>query len=141
MGSGAQAEQLWCGGSLAVVHGLCCSVACGILAPGLEIGPIYPALIGRWVLNHWTTREVQTRIFELLLFGSRCWGERGVEGTRTCSCEQVTGSLMPDGGQFASSRFLSQVRGASGGFSSSLNHPSPVISGGGVGQIIGSWFY
>ena len=64
-----------------------------------------------------------------------------MEGTSNRSSEHDPGSLMPDGGQFASSRFLSQVRGASRGFSSSLNHPSPVISGGGVGQIIGSWFY
>ena len=49
---------------------------------------------------------------------------------------------MPHGGQFASSRFLSQVGGTSGGSSSSLlNNPSPGISGGEVGQIIRLWFY
>ena len=40
---------------LAVARGLSCSVACGIfLIQGTHV-----ACIGRWILNHWTTRKVQ----------------------------------------------------------------------------------
>ena len=55
---------LWCAGfSLVVAHGLSCPVACGILVPQPGIEPASPALIGRWILNHWTTREVPGYMF------------------------------------------------------------------------------
>ena len=37
------------------VHRLSCSVSCGILVSWPRIKPTSPA---RWILNHWTTREV-----------------------------------------------------------------------------------
>ena len=37
-------------------------MACGILAPQLEIKPAPPALEA-WGLNHWTTREVPQKYF------------------------------------------------------------------------------
>ena len=40
--------------SVAVAHGLSCSAACGIFP---DQGSKPRALIGRWILNHWTTEE------------------------------------------------------------------------------------
>ena len=43
--------------SLVVGHGLSCPGAGGILVPQSELEPMFP-YNGRWILNHWTTREV-----------------------------------------------------------------------------------
>ena len=44
----------WSAASVAVAHGLCCSLACGIfLDQGLNPWP----LNGRQILNHWATKE------------------------------------------------------------------------------------
>ena len=53
-----------CVGSVVTVHGLSCSVACGILLPGPGIEPMSPALQGRF-LTTGPTREVpEVRIFD-----------------------------------------------------------------------------
>ena len=45
-------------GSVVVVHGPCCSTACGIFPDqGFNLCPQH------WILNHWTTREVHLRYF------------------------------------------------------------------------------
>jgi len=46
---------LWHAGSLVVVHGLSCPVACGILIPRQSIKPMST---GRRIFSHWTIREV-----------------------------------------------------------------------------------
>ena len=43
--------------SLVAVPGLSCPKACGILVPRTGIEPAFPC-IARWILNHWTTRQV-----------------------------------------------------------------------------------
>ena len=48
--------SLWGMGSVVVAHRLSCPEACGIFLDQ-ELNPI--PCIGRWILNHWTTREVQ----------------------------------------------------------------------------------
>ena len=45
---------LWGAGSAVAVHGLSCPAACRIFAPQPGIKPC----IGRWILNHWTSRDV-----------------------------------------------------------------------------------
>ena len=42
---------LWHMGSVVVVHGLSCPVACGILVPGSGIKPVSPALEGRFLIT------------------------------------------------------------------------------------------
>ena len=42
--------------SVVVAHGLSCPVACGIFLDPRDWAPV--SCIGRWSLNHWTTREV-----------------------------------------------------------------------------------
>ena len=50
---------LWlqCMGSTVMVHGFRCPQACGIFP---DQGSKPCSCIGRWILNHWTTREVLT---------------------------------------------------------------------------------
>ena len=45
---------LWSTGSVVVAHRLSNPLACGIF---LEQGSSHIFCIGRWILNHWTTRE------------------------------------------------------------------------------------
>ena len=50
-----RAQALGSQASVVVVHGLSCPEACGIFPDqGLNSCPLH----GRWILNHWTTREV-----------------------------------------------------------------------------------
>ena len=56
---------LWSTGSLAMAHGLSCSMACGILIPRTRIQPMSPTsqsrfffFLAKQILNQWTTREV-----------------------------------------------------------------------------------
>ena len=47
---------------LVLAHGLSCFFTRGIfLDQGLDICPC----TGRWILKHWTTREVQNRVFSV----------------------------------------------------------------------------
>ena len=46
---------LGCTGSVVVAHGLSYPMACGIFP---DQGSNSSRWIGRWILNHWTTREV-----------------------------------------------------------------------------------
>ena len=50
-------HRLSVSGSVVVAHGFSCPVACIILVPWAR-NPTHALCIGRWVLNHWTTREV-----------------------------------------------------------------------------------
>ena len=58
----------WCAGSslrhmsfsVVVAHGLCCPTARGILVP---YQPRIEPCGARWILSHWTTREVPQRAF------------------------------------------------------------------------------
>ena len=43
--------------SLIVVQGLRYPIECGILVPQTGIEPPIPYIV-KWILNHWTTREV-----------------------------------------------------------------------------------
>ena len=43
--------------SLVVVHRLGCHAACGIPWSWIQTASLHP-LTGRWILNHWTTKEV-----------------------------------------------------------------------------------
>ena len=52
----------WGTGSVAVAHGLCCSMACGIFQTKDQTGM---PCIGRHVVNHWTIIEVLERSKEL----------------------------------------------------------------------------
>ena len=45
------------GGSAVAAHRLSCLLAFEVLVPRPGIKPTSPC-IGRWILNHWTTREV-----------------------------------------------------------------------------------
>ena len=47
-------------GSVVVAHGLSCSIACRISQPR---DWTHVRCIGRWILNHWTTREAPTSCF------------------------------------------------------------------------------
>ena len=58
---GAHTQALGCMGSV-VVHRLSCPATCRNL-PGPGIEPHVPC-IGKWILNHWTTREARCWIFE-----------------------------------------------------------------------------
>ena len=51
----------WLHGVLVAACRLSCPAACGILVPRPGIRTCVPC-IGRWILNHWTTREVPTNI-------------------------------------------------------------------------------
>ena len=59
---GAHTQALGCMGSVVVVRRLSCPAACRNL-PGPGIEPHGPCM-GRWILNHWTTREAHCWIFE-----------------------------------------------------------------------------
>ena len=51
-------------GSVVVVHGLSCSVACGIFPDqGLNRCPLH-GLSGRWTLSRWSTREAPEEILK-----------------------------------------------------------------------------
>lgn len=41
--------------SLGAAHGFTCPTACGIFVPRSGIEPVF---LGRWLLNHWTARDV-----------------------------------------------------------------------------------
>ena len=56
--SGCGSRTLECSGSVDAGRGLSCSGAYGILVPQPEIEPTHVPCITRWLLNHWTTREV-----------------------------------------------------------------------------------
>ena len=47
-------------GSIAVVHGLSCPMACGIFLGRDQTGIPH---IAKWTLNHWTTREARLDSF------------------------------------------------------------------------------
>ena len=49
-------------GSVLVAHGLSCSEACRILSSQTRDRAHVPSF-GRWILNHWTTREVPENIY------------------------------------------------------------------------------
>ena len=51
------ALQLWHAGSVVVVRELSCPAACGNLS-SLTRGRTGVPCVARWILNHWTTREV-----------------------------------------------------------------------------------
>ena len=53
-----QAQSLRLAGSVVVVHRLSCSATCAIIPDRIPC-------IGRWILNHWTTREVSLVSFIL----------------------------------------------------------------------------
>ena len=65
-----------------MVHGLSCSVACGILVPQPGIKPVPPA-VKAWSLNHWTAKEVPKIIFliDSLGLSLRAWGVRAALST------------------------------------------------------------
>ena len=71
---GAWAQQLQRLSTVVVAHGSSCSETCGIFL--VRDGTHVPC-IGRWILNHWTTREapkffkriIRTRIILLLYLG------------------------------------------------------------------------
>ena len=46
--------------SAVTVHGLSCSVACGLFP---DQDQTHDLCIGRWISNHWTTREVPNKHF------------------------------------------------------------------------------
>ena len=48
--------------SVLVAHGLSCSEACRILSSQTRDRAHVPSF-GRWILNHWTTREVPENIY------------------------------------------------------------------------------
>ena len=50
--------------SAVVVHELSCPTSCGIFQTRDQT---HVSCIGRWILNHWTTREVLHEFFRLLL--------------------------------------------------------------------------
>ena len=56
---------IWLHWILVEAHGFSCPVACGILVlpPGIE--PL-PPCITRWILNHWTSREVHVTLHPAL---------------------------------------------------------------------------
>ena len=55
-------------GSVAAACRLSCSLVCGMLVPWPGIKPM-PPCIARWILNHWTTREIPLRVFII----NKCW--------------------------------------------------------------------
>ena len=72
-------------GSVVAAHGLRCSLVCGIFQTR---GRTHVPCIGRWTLNHWSTREVSlvqfksSWLFKLIIFptkegggwiGNGCW--------------------------------------------------------------------
>ena len=56
VGSVVAVPELQSTGSVVVVHGLSCSVACGIF-PDWDTSQTSVPCIARWILNHWATRE------------------------------------------------------------------------------------
>ena len=67
-----------CAGSGVVVQGFSCSVACGIF---LDRNRTRVPCIGRWILNHWTTRK-SCIILTLLvrIAKTRLWGSHSKNG-------------------------------------------------------------
>ena len=55
---------MWLSGSVIVVWGLSCSEAGGILVPTKD--QTFIPCIARWILNHWTAREVPNFFFLIL---------------------------------------------------------------------------
>ena len=55
--------------SVVAVHGLRCSVACGIFA---KQGSNHVPCIGRWIPSHWTTKEARILFISLAVLGLSC---------------------------------------------------------------------
>ena len=76
-GSRVQASVVAVLGSVVVVHGLSCPVACGIFPDqGSNLCPLHC----KWILHHWTTREVPEQsllISNILTFWVRIIVVRG----------------------------------------------------------------
>ena len=51
-----------CAASVVGAHGLSCPTACGIF---LDQGPTCVPCIGRWILNHWTTKKSSFAAFHV----------------------------------------------------------------------------
>ena len=47
-------------GSVVVMHGLSCFMACEVFFTRDQIGVLY---IGSWIVNHWATKEAQSLLF------------------------------------------------------------------------------
>ena len=55
-----------CTASLVVMYRLSCPVASGILVPQPAIEP--RSLVGRWILNHWPTKEIPNTFCHTVLY-------------------------------------------------------------------------
>lgn len=55
------------------MFGLGSPKACEVLAPQTEMESMPPPNIGRWILKHWTIREVQIKLYQ----NKVNWGKSG----------------------------------------------------------------
>ena len=85
------------GGSVVAAHRFSCPLACKILVLQPGIKPTSPC-IGRWILNHWTTREVSRMLLNTVYSESpySLWFEQRSEGSEGESHADVQGKVFQE---------------------------------------------